>query len=553
MQQYIDYTKHIGGDEYLLKWVSTVLKNELAREAKTTEEVEHILDFLVQYKKKVQRMSYKDAKRLSDAWMKTQIKKGNNIVELPTDTEVVLDFNDGFKIVKLISENAYKREGFLMSHCVASYYGNGKEIYSLRDKDNVPHCTMEKDQQIKGKGNGDIHHKYINYVVKFLEHVGMTVGDSEMKHLGYINLDTLVKELEIELHDDTKALMYKGYYPTSKGIDGLKDSENKPIRTLELLDYFPMFDEVEEDNGFKLKLALDIPMLASGFVEFVKNKVSKKKSIKEKIFGIGKDSELISAGNDAKVSAGNDAKVSAEDNATVSAEDDAKVSVGNYATVSAGYNATVSAGYNAKVSAGNYAKVSAEDDAKVSVGNYATVSAGYNAKVSAGYYAKVSAGNDAKVSAGNYAKVSAEDDAKVSAGNYAKVSAEDDAKVSVGNYATVSAGYNATVSAGDYATVSAGYNAKVSAGNYTTVSAEDDAKVSVGNYATVSAGKDSILVSETDSKMSGDIGTILLITKREYKNDRYQIVDWKAEMVDGKKIKVNTFYKLENGKLIEAK
>ena len=53
--------------------------------------------------------------------------------------------------------------------------------------------------------------------------------------------------------------------------------------------------------------------------------------------------------------------------------------------------------------------------------------------------------------------------------------------------------------------------------------------------------------------MSGDIGTILLITKREYKNDRYQIVDWKAEMVDGKKIKVNTFYKLENGKLIEAK
>ena len=513
MQQYIDYTKHIGGDEYLLKWVSTVLKNELAREAKTTEEVEHILDFLVQYKKKVQRMSYKDAKRLSDAWMKTQIKKGNNILELPTDTEVVLDFNDGFKIVKLISENAYKREGFLMSHCVASYYGNGKEIYSLRDKDNVPHCTMEKDQQIKGKGNGDIHHKYINYVVKFLEHVGMTVGDSEMKHLGYINLDTLVKELEIELHDDTKALMYKGYYPTSKGIDGLKDSENKPIRTLELLDYFPMFDEVEEDNGFKLKLALDIPMLASGFVEFVKNKVSKKKSIKEKIFGIGKDSELISAGNDAKVSVEDDAKVSVGYNAKVSAGNDAKVSAEDNATVSAEDDAKVSVGYNAKVSAGNYAKVSAEDDAKVSVGNYATVSAGYNATVSAGDYATVSAGYNAKVSAGNYTTVSAEDDAKVSVG----------------------------------------YNAKVSAGYYAKVSAEDDAKVSVGNYATVSAGKDSILVSETDSKMSGDIGTILLITKREYKNDRYQIVDWKAEMVDGKKIKVNTFYKLENGKLIEAK
>ncbi len=472
MQQYTNYAKHIGADEYLLKWVSTVLKNELAKQPKTTEEVEHILDFLVQYKKKVQRMSYKDAKRLSDAWMKTQMKKGNGIIELPTDTEVVLDFKDGFKIVKLIGENAYKREGFLMSHCVGGYYGNGKEIYSLRDKDNMPHCTMEKDQQIKGKGNGDIHPKYINYVVSFLEHVGMTVGDSEMKHLGYINLDALVKELEVELHDDTKALMYKGYYPISKGIDGLKDSDNNPIRTLELLDYFPIFEEVEDDTSWKLKLAIDIPMLANGFIEFIKNKVSKKKSIKDKIFGTGKDDEVISAGYNATVSAGN--------NATVSADDNAKVS--------AGYNATVSAGYNATVSADDNAKVSADDNAKVS----------------------------------------ADDNAKVSAGNNATVSADDNAKVSVGNYATVSAGYNATVSAG--------YNA--------TVSADDNAKVS--------AGKDSILVSETNSKMSGDVGTILLITKREYKDSRYQIVDWKAEMVDGKKIKANTFYKLENGKLIEC-
>jgi len=305
----------------------------------------------------------------------------------------------------------------------------------------------------------------------------------------------------------------KSISATSDYLDRLVDLYVLEKHKKEIKVYFPMFDEVEEDNGFKLKLALDIPMLASGFVEFVKNKVSKKKSIKEKIFGIGKDSELISAGNDAKVSVEDDAKVSVGYNAKVSAGNDAKVSAGNYTTVSAEDDAKVSVGYNAKVSAGNYAKVSAEDDAKVSVGNYATVSAGYNATVSAGDYATVSAGYNAKVSAGNYTTVSAEDDAKVSVG----------------------------------------YNAKVSAGYYAKVSAEDDAKVSVGNYATVSAGKDSILVSETDSKMSGDIGTILLITKREYKNDRYQIVDWKAEMVDGKKIKVNTFYKLENGKLIEAK
>lgn len=72
-----------------------------------------------------------------------------------------------------------------MKNDYTGYADSGKEIYSLRDADNMPHCTMERDQQIKGKGNGDIHPKYIDYVVRFLEHMDMKVRDSEMEHLGY--------------------------------------------------------------------------------------------------------------------------------------------------------------------------------------------------------------------------------------------------------------------------------------------------------------------------------------------------------------------------------
>ena len=262
MQQYIEYTKHIGGDEYLQKWVSTVLKNELAKETKTTEEVEHILDFLVQYKKKIQRMSYKDAKRLSDAWMKTQIKKGNNIIELPTDTEVVLDFKDGFKIVKLVGEKAYKREGFLQRHCVASYYGNGKEIYSLRDKDNVPHATFERDAQIKGRGNGDISPKYIDYCIKFLEHIGMTVGDSEMKHLGYIN----VEEFKDELHKDTKYFNGKYVLDTDKLIDVKGNEYFSP----NLFKIKPLIS-IQDD---KIKVNFSIPMVVKLSFEWIKSKAT---------------------------------------------------------------------------------------------------------------------------------------------------------------------------------------------------------------------------------------------------------------------------------------
>jgi hypothetical protein len=494
MEQYINYAKHISANEEVLKWVKSTLKTKLSKEEKSTEEVEHILDFLCQSNLKIARMSYDQAHEKTIKWNDNLQKKGLGVIELDTDIETVLDFKDGFKIVKLIGENSYKREGMLMRHCVASYFGKNVEVYSLRDKNNLPHATMEKDQQIKGKGNGDIHPKYVDYIVKFLEHTGMTVGDSEMKHLGYVNLEKLFSDLEIEVSEETNKLLYQGkYYPISKGIDNLIDKNGKKIRTLELLDYFPMFNEEETETGFSLKLAINIPTLASGFVEFIKNKTSKRTLLNE---------------------------LTGSDNTGSGCYKD-------YATVSAGYNATVSAGNNATVSAGYNAKVSAGNNAKVSAKDYATVSAGNNATVSAGYNAKVSAGNNATVSAKDYATVSA--------GYNAKVSAEDYAKVSAGNNATVSAGNNATVSAGYNAKVSAGYNAKVSA--------ED--------YAKVSAGKNSILISETDSKLSGKLGTILLITKRDCVNGEYKITDWKAEMIDGKKIKEDTWYKLENGKLVE--
>ncbi|MEK9694532.1 MAG: PcfJ domain-containing protein, partial [Candidatus Poseidoniales archaeon] len=184
-----------------IAWVNTHLgKHE---KEITTDEAEHIIDFLASdAAPRVARLSYKDAKIKADAWSKKLQDEAAQIHEAPEDTEVVLDFGDGFKIVKLIGENAFKREGNLMRHCVASYYGKDTEVYSLRDKNNNPHCTIEKDKQIKGKGNGDIHPKYIDYVVRFLEHTGMKVRASEMEHLGYKDMQFCVKKLKNKLYKE---------------------------------------------------------------------------------------------------------------------------------------------------------------------------------------------------------------------------------------------------------------------------------------------------------------------------------------------------------------
>ena len=51
-------------------------------------------------------------------------------------------------------------------------------------------------------------------------------------------------------------------------------------------------------------------------------------------------------------------------------------------------------------------------------------------------------------------------------------------------------------------------------------------------------------------QVKGGIGAILVIA--EERGDTYDIVDWKAVLVDGEVVKADTWYRLENGELVEV-
>ena len=48
------------------------------------------------------------------------------------------------------------------------------------------------------------------------------------------------------------------------------------------------------------------------------------------------------------------------------------------------------------------------------------------------------------------------------------------------------------------------------------------------------------------------MNTLIALANREWKADEYVITDFKAAIVDGEKIKPDTWYKLENGEFVEV-
>jgi hypothetical protein len=194
MEQVLEYAKSLGGNPEITEWLLTAGSKAVKARHASISDLEHIVDWLYSSSapKRLKRLSVVDAKRMSREWMEKNKAKGKNLEDSESDIQEFMSFQDESKIVKLLSKKAFEREGNLMSHCLGGYSTReGYDIYSLRDKSNQPHATFEvstKDSdilQIKGKGNGSIHPKYIHRVLAFLKKLGMDIRPSEMVNLGY--------------------------------------------------------------------------------------------------------------------------------------------------------------------------------------------------------------------------------------------------------------------------------------------------------------------------------------------------------------------------------
>lgn len=192
------YAKHLNANEEVITWLKTTGKKALKVEKIDISKLEHVLDFLVSPSapQRLQKMSIQDATRKADDWSKANQKKGRHLVDSDEDIETIHDFLDGTKIVRLKTKKAFQREGFFMAHCAGGYSSDDKSrhIYSYRDRENMPHATFEVKKenneinQIKGKGNGPIHPKYIHPILSFLTSIGMTIRPSDMVNLGYYHI-----------------------------------------------------------------------------------------------------------------------------------------------------------------------------------------------------------------------------------------------------------------------------------------------------------------------------------------------------------------------------
>ena len=106
---------------------------------------------------------------------------------------------------------------------------------------------------------------------------------------------------------------------------------------------------------------------------------------------------------------------------------------------------------------------------------------------------------------------------------------------------SVPAGQAFAQAAGDGGIASAGKFGSASAGDY-GVSASRGSSSAGENGGAAARGK--------HAKVRGGIGSVLVVCVE--KEDSYDIAEWKAAVVDGERIRPDTWYTVENGEFKEA-
>ena len=174
--------------------------------------------------------------------------------------------------------------------------------------------------------------------------------------------------------------------------------------------------------------------------------------------------------------------------------------------------------------AGDSGAATAGNKGAATAGNKGAATAGYKGAATGGDYGAATAGDSGAATAGNRGAATA--------GNYGAATAGYKGAATAGNYGAATAG--------NYGAATAGYKGAATAGNRGAATSRGQS-ASEENGLSVARGN--------DVKVKGGLGAILVIAEEE--RDSYDIEHWKAVVVDGEKIKPDTWYKLVNGELVE--
>ena len=129
-------------------------------------------------------------------------------------------------------------------------------------------------------------------------------------------------------------------------------------------------------------------------------------------------------------------------------------------------------------------------------------------------------------------------------GNWSNLAGGDRSNLAGGDRSNLAGGNWSNLAGGNWSNLAGGYSSNLAGGNWSNLAG--------GNWSNLAGGESSVFVCRNGCKVKGGKNSVIVFTDWEWRGDEYVSTCVKTVIVDGEKIKADTWYTLKNGEIVEA-
>ena len=147
--------------------------------------------------------------------------------------------------------------------------------------------------------------------------------------------------------------------------------------------------------------------------------------------------------------------------------------------------------------------------------------------------------------------LAAQDRSSLAAQDRSSLAAQDCSSLAARNWSSLAARDYSSLAALDNSSLAALDCSSLAARDRSSLAARDCSSLAALDNSSLAAGKNSVLACFNGRCRAG-LNSLIAIANRKWNGNDYEVTDFKAGIVDGKKIKADTWYKLVNGEFVEV-
>ena len=153
-------------------------------------------------------------------------------------------------------------------------------------------------------------------------------------------------------------------------------------------------------------------------------------------------------------------------------------------------------------------------------------------------------GNGSNLAGGYWSNLAVGIMSNIVGGYCSNIAGGDNSNIDGGNRSNIAGGSMSNIVGGDRSTITGGDGSNIYGGDRSTITG--------GDGSNIAGGDRSLIVGRDDCKAKAGLNSIIVLSEWKAIKGKYTPVCVKAEIVDGNRIKANTWYKLVDGEFTEV-